>query len=169
MVLNAAGAPTSIAVGAFQGGGFEPQAGQAPPSPPAPPVSYNDVPVLVNYSNATYEPFVVKQIVDVGDDPAVGGRKVLLDGVTPAWGEWTQSDSGERQFVVHQTQQYPGISDPGEGPLPGNYQLQLAAASSPTSSGLSTNDIILISAAVVLAACAVGLPLLLGRRHRPRH
>ena len=70
---------------------------------------YDNVPVFVNYSNARYEPFRVNRIVDVGDDAQFGERKVLLDGVTPAWGVWNESPSGERQFEVHRTQQFPGL------------------------------------------------------------
>ena len=81
----------------------------------------------MRYSNATYEPFRVRQIVDLGDDVQYGGRKVLLDGATPAWGQWTTSPTGERQFEVHRTQQYPGLGDPQEAPLPGDYQMRLAS------------------------------------------
>ena len=74
----------------------------------------------MKYSNATYRLFVVKRIVDVGMDPKVGQQKVLLDGVTPAWGRPMDADaSGERQFEVHQTQQFPGDDEPGRGPLAG--------------------------------------------------
>ena len=65
--------------------------------------------------NRTYEPFRVQRIVDVGNDSQYGERKVLLDGVTPAWGEWKQTPSGERQFEVHRTQQFPGLDEPREG------------------------------------------------------
>ena len=132
----------------------------------------NDVPVQVKYSNATYKPFVVKKIVDVGMDPAVGEQKVLLDGVTPAWGQWVQGENGERQFEVHKTQQFPGLDDaPSEGPLPGDYQLQLASASEPAKSGHNTKDLLLIGGAglvLVLGLGAIVLNVVLGRRH-PRH
>jgi hypothetical protein len=130
---------------------------------------YDDVPVQVRYSQATYEPFRVGRIIDMGDDPQFGERKVLLDGATPAWGEWTQTPGGERQFEVHKTQQFPGLSDPQEAPLPGDYQLKLASAESP--SGLSGRDIALYVAAGVTVALgfgAIGLALFLGRR-RARH
>ncbi|MBV9513019.1 MAG: hypothetical protein JO280_03095 [Mycobacteriaceae bacterium] len=172
MVLNAAGVPTSVAVGTMYGGGYEPVDGEPPPAPPPPPVTYNDVPVQVQYSNATYQPFVVHQIVDAGMDSAVGEEKVLLDGVTPAWGEWVQGDNGQRQFEVHKTQQFPGLDDaPGEGPLPGDYQLQLTSAGKPAQSGLSTRDLLLIGGAgivLLLAAGAILLNVMLGRR-QPRH
>lgn len=169
MVLNAAGVPTNAAVGTLLGGGYLPGPGQPPPSPP-PVVKYNDVPVQVKYSNATYRPFVVKRIVDVGMDPKVGQQKVLLDGVTPAWGQWTQNENGERQFEVHQTQQFPGLDEPSEGPLPGDYQLQLASSESPAG-GFSSRDVLLIAAAAVVATLGLGaiiLPIFLGRR-RARH
>ena len=173
MVLDAAGVATSVAVGTMYGGGYVPAPGEPPPPPPPPPVTYDDVPVQVQYSEATYQPFVVHQIVDAGMDPAVGEEKVLLDGVTPAWGVWQQNDNGDRMFVVHKTQQYPGMDDPpGEGPLPGDYPLQLASASKPASSGLSTKDLLLIGAAclvLVLGAGAIILNVVMGRRRQPRH
>jgi hypothetical protein len=94
---------------------------------------------------------------------------VLLDGVTPAWGEWKQTETGERQFEVHKTQSFPGMEEPHEGPLPGDYPMQLVSASAP--SGLSTKDVVLIGAAVVVALLGVGaivLTIFLGRR-RPHH
>ena len=88
MLLNAVGIPANVAVGCFFGGGYDPGPGQPPPAPPPRVVRYDDVPVVVKYTNAVYEPFRVQKIVDVGDDPHIGERKVLLDGVTPAWGVW---------------------------------------------------------------------------------
>jgi hypothetical protein len=111
----------------------------------------------------------VGRIIDVGDDVRFGERKVLLDGATPAWGVWTQTPSGERQFEVHRTQQFPGLDDPQEAPLPGDYHMVLASDNS--SSGLTARDIYLIVAAgviVVLGFGAIGLAFFLGRR-RPRH
>jgi hypothetical protein len=164
-LVNAAVATAAnVAVGSFFGGGFVPAFGQ--PLPPPPPVlRYDNVPVLVNYSNARYEPFRVRRVVDVGDDPRFGERKVLLDGATPAWGVWTQTSSGERQFEVHKTQQYPGLDDPQEAPLPGDYQLRLASDEIPA--GTSGRDVFLYVAAGVtvgLGFGAIALALLLGRR-----
>jgi hypothetical protein len=159
----------NVAVGSFFGGGYVPAFGLPLPPPPPPVLRYDNVPVQVRYSNATYEPFRVRRIVDVGDDSRFGERKVLLDGATPAWGEWTQTPSGERQFEVHKTQQFPGLDDPQEAPLPGDYNLRLA--SDETSSGLSARDIFLYVAAGVTVALgfgAIALALLLGRR-RPQH
>ena len=167
VVLNPVGKPTNVAAGSFIGGGYVPEPGQPPPAPP-PVKRYDDVPVQVKYTNATYKPFRVQKIVDIGDDPNVGERKVLLDGVTPAWGVWKQNDTGERQFEVHKTQQFPGLDDPQEAPLPGDYQIQLASDSS---SGLSTKDVFLIAAAAVVAMLGLGaivLTIFLGRR-RPHH
>jgi hypothetical protein len=136
-------------------------------------VPYDNVPVQVQYTDATYQPFVVNRVVDVGDDPAVGERKVLLDGVTPAWGVWTTNSDGQRQFEVHKTQQFPGMDDPpGEGPLPGDYQMQLASSSKPASPGLSTTDLLLIGGAVVVLALGIGaiaLNVMMGRRRPHRH
>ena len=169
LVNAAAQTAVNVAVGSFFGGGYVPAFGLPLPPPPPPVLRYDNVPVLVNYSNARYEPFRVRRIVDVGDDPRFGERKVLLDGATPAWGVWTQTASGERQFEVHKTQQYPGLDDPQEAPLPGDYQLRLA--SDETSSGMSGRDIFLYVAAgatVALGFGAIALALLLGRR-RPQH
>ena len=161
-VVNTA---TAVAVGAFFGGGYYPGYGMPPPPPPPPVVRYDNVPVQVRYSNATYQPFRVQRIVDVGQDAVIGARKVLLDGVTPAWGEWKQMPTGERMFEVNKTQQFPGLDQPSEGPLPGDYNLQLASDSSPTA--MEPKTVYMIVAAVVLAALAVGAVLwsmMLGRR-----
>jgi hypothetical protein len=136
MIVDSLGQLKDVAVGSF--------------SSRLPPDIYTNVPVVVNYRDVTYKPIVVNQITDVGEDPSVGERKVLLDGATPAWGIWTQTATGERQFVVHKTQQFPGIDAPAEGPLPGNYRL--LAANEP----LSTANVLLIVAAAVVAALALG-------------
>ena len=167
LVNAAVDTAVNVAVGSFFGGGYYPGIGL--PLPPPRVLRYDNVPVLVRYSHATYEPFRVRRIVDVGDDFRFGERKVLLDGATPAWGVWTQTLSGERQFEVHRTQQFPGLDDPQEAPLPGDYQLRLA--SDETSSGLSARDTLLYVAAGVTVALgfgAIALALMLGRR-RPQH
>jgi hypothetical protein len=156
---------TDVAVGTFFGGGYYPGVGLPLPPPPPPLLRYNNVPVQVRYDQDVYQPFRVNQIVDVGEDSVYGEHKVLLDGATPAWGEWTQNGNGERQFEVHRTQQYPGLDEPGQGPLPGNYQLSLASDDS--SSSLSKRDVYLMVAAVsmgVLSLGAVLLSLAVGRR-----
>ncbi|WP_263991886.1 hypothetical protein [Mycolicibacterium moriokaense] len=163
---NVAQAVSNIAVGSFFGGGYYPGVGMPPPPPPPPVLRYDNVPVLVNYSNARYEPFRVRQIVDVGDDAQFGERKVLLDGVTPAWGVWAEGPGGERTFEVHRTQQFPGLGAPAEGPLPGDYRLRLASDQAPTG-GLSGRDIFLMVSAGVIGTLgfgAIGLAFFLGRR-----
>jgi hypothetical protein len=167
--LNAFGIPIDMAVGNFFGGGFDPGPGLPPPPPPPPVITKTDVPVKVKYTNAEYNPIRVKKVVDVGPDPVVGETKVLLDGVAPAWGVWKQGETGEREFEVHKTQSFPGMEEPAEGPLPGDYPLQLVSNSEPT--GLGAKDVALIGGAVVVALLAVGaivFTIFLGRRH-PRH
>jgi hypothetical protein len=166
VVLNAANLAADVAVGSFFGGGIIPPVG-VPFVPPPPLLSYDNVPVQVRYSNATYQPFRVNRIVDLGDDAQYGGRKVLLDGATPAWGQWTTAANGERQFEVHRTQEYPGLGDPQEAPLPGDYQMRLA---SDESANVDHTQMYLMAAAGVIAGLgfgALGLALYLGRR-RPQ-
>jgi hypothetical protein len=167
VAANVAQTLTNIAVGSFFGGGYFPTAGMAFPAPP-PVLRYDNVPVFVNYAEAQYQPFRVRQIVDVGDDPQFGERKVLLDGATPAWGVWTQTSTGERQFEVHRTQQFPGLDAPAQGPLPGDYKLRLLSDSAPTG-GLTGRDIFLMVAAGVIGTLgfgAIGLAFFLGRRRQ---
>jgi hypothetical protein len=170
IVTNTINQAVNVAVGSFFGGGYYPGIGLPLPPPPPPLFRYDNVPVQVRYSNnQVYQPFRVQRIVDVGDDRQYGERKVLLDGVTPAWGEWKQTPTGERQFEVHRTQQFPGLDEPREGPLPGDYQLRLASDESPA--GFVGRDLFLLATAVVLGAlslAAVGWAVLLGRR-RARH
>jgi len=114
--LNPFGIPMDVAVGNFFGGGFYPGPGLPPPPPRPPVITKTNVPVQVKYANATYEPIRVKKVVDVGPDPSVGGEhKVLFDGVAPAWGQRIQTETGERQFEVHKTQEFPGMEAPAEG------------------------------------------------------
>jgi len=165
IVANAVNTAVNVAVGSFFGGGYYPGFGLPLPPPPPPVYRYDNVPVQVRYSDAVYEPFRVRRIVDVGDDAQYGGRKVLLDGVTPAWGQWTQTQSGERLFEIHKTQQFPGLEAPQEGQLPGDYQLRLASDESPA--GMDAKTVYLVVVAMVLAAMslgAVGWSVMLGRR-----
>ncbi|MDT5214166.1 MAG: hypothetical protein QOK18_2405 [Mycobacterium sp.] len=169
VVANAANQAVNVAVGSFFGGGYYPGYGAPFPPPPPPVLRYDNVPVQVRYPQATYEPFRVQRIVDVGDDAQYGERKVLLDGVTPAWGEWTQTPTGERQFEVHKTQQFPGLDQPGEGPLPGDYQLRLA--SDEGRPGMDARSIYLGALAGALAVMSLGAvawSVMLGRR-RSQH
>jgi hypothetical protein len=164
-MANVAADVVNVAVGTIFGGGYLPAVG-LPFVPPPPLLSYDNVPVQVRYSNATYEPFRVRQIVDVGDDVQYGGRKVLLDGATPAWGQWVTSPTGERQFEVHRTQQYPGLGDPQEAPLAGDYQMRLA---SDESANVDRTQMYLMAAAGVIAGLgfgALGLVFYLGRRRQ---
>jgi len=165
VVANAANQAVNVAVGSFFGGGYYPGYGAPFPPPPPPVLRYDNVPVQVRYPQATYEPFRVQRIVDVGDDAQYGERKVLLDGVTPAWGEWTQTPTGERQFEVHKTQQFPGLDQPGEGPLPGDYQLRLA--SDEGRPGMDAKSIylgVVAGALAVMSLGAVAWSVMLGRR-----
>ena len=168
VVLNAVNTAVNVAVGSFFGGGYVPAVGLPLPPPPPPLLRYDNVPVQVRYSQAVYEPFRVQRIIDVGDDRVYGERKVLLDGATPAWGVWTQSATGERQFEVHRTQQFPGLEAPGEVPLPGDYKLRLAAEESSSLDGTRNLLVGLAGAVVLLGVGALGLCALLGRR-RPQH
>ena len=166
-VVDTLGTAVDVAVGSFFG--YYPGPYLAPPPPPPPLLTYNDVPVVVNYRDASYEPFTVRRIVDVGDDAQYGERKVLLDGATPAWGVWSQTPDGQRQFVVHKTQQLPGMDDPQEGPLPGEYQLRLA---SNPSSGITPKALfIMVADAVIatLALCAAAAFVVSRRRSRASH
>ncbi|WP_319446438.1 MULTISPECIES: hypothetical protein [unclassified Mycobacterium] len=165
VVANAANQATNVAVGSFFGGGYYPGYGAPLPPPPPPVLRYDNVPVQVRYPQATYQPFRVQRIVDVGDDAQYGERKVLLDGVTPAWGEWTQTPAGERQFEVHKTQQFPGLDEPGTGPLPGDYQLRLA--SDEARPGMDPKSIylgVVAGALAVMSLGAVAWSVMLGRR-----
>lgn len=165
VVVNAVNTAVNVAVGSFFGGGYYPGVGMPLPPPPLPVLSYANVPVQVRYSDAVYQPFRVQRIVDAGDDAQYGERRVLLDGVTPAWGQWTQSPSGERQFEVHRTQQFPGLDEPREAPLPGDYNMQLVNEQK----GLENPNKALTIAAVtcgLLSLGAVGLSVYIGRRRR---
>ncbi|WP_029115186.1 hypothetical protein [Mycobacterium sp. URHB0044] len=170
-INTAVNTAVNVAVGSFFGGGYFPGIGLPLPPPPPPVWRYDNVPVQVRYSNNNvYEPFRVQRIVDVGNDSQYGERKVLLDGVTPAWGEWTQNAAGERQFEIHKTQQFPGLDEPREGPLPGDYQLRLASDQS-ASDGFTSRDVYLMASAGVLGLLSLGAVLwavMLGRR-RTQH
>ena len=168
-VNTAVNTAANVAVGSFFGGGYYPGYGLPLPPPPPPVLRYDNVPVQVRYPQAVYQPFRVQRIVDVGPDARYGEHKVLLDGVTPAWGEWTQNAAGERQFEIHKTQQFPGLEEPSAGPLPGDYRLRLAADEN---DGMDPKSIYLVVVAGVLAAMslgAVGWSVLLGRRNRATH
>jgi hypothetical protein len=164
LVLDAAGDAIDAAVGSFFGGGYDP--GWGLPQPPPPLTTYDDVPVAVDYPDATYDPFMVNQVVDAGPDPQYGEDKVLLDGVTPVWGDWAQTPDGQREFDVHKTQQFPGLDTPAPGPLPGDYQLHLANKTS----SMPARDVYGVAAAAVVATAGVcaAVALTLSRRRRRR-
>jgi hypothetical protein len=151
LVLDSVGRLQDVAVGNMYSG--------------PPPESETRIPVVVDYSGVRYKPITVGELTDLGEDPDVGERKVLLDGSTPAWGKWTQNSTGERQFEVHKTQQFPGIDAPAEGPLPGDYKLVAASESLPSTSGL------LILVAVLIAALALGalIARVVRSKQRSRH
>jgi len=100
VVVNAINTVVNVAVGSFFGGGIVPAlidgvaAVAGLPAPSWSIMRYNNVPVQVRYDQATYQPFRVAQVVDIGNDVQYGERKVLLDGVTPAWGQWVQTPTG---------------------------------------------------------------------------
>ena len=105
VVLNAANLAADVAVGTFFGGGLSRVSGRRSC-------------LRLRCCAMTTSPFrsgtrtqpairSASAVVDLGDDVQYGGRKVLLDGATPAWGQWTTSPTGERQLEVHRTQQYP--------------------------------------------------------------
>jgi len=169
LLANPVGTAANVAVGSFFGGGYDPAEFPTPPPPPPPLVSYDNVPIVVSYPQATYEPFRVRQVVDVGDDAAYGEHKVLLDGVTPVWGQWTQAPDGQRQFEVHKTQRFPGLEDPQPGPLPGDYQLRLASTAP---AGLTARDVYVIAGSAVVVALAITWGAAFGHtrwRRRTRH
>jgi hypothetical protein len=166
VLLDAAGQAADVAVGSFFGGGYDPGDGLLPPPPP-PLQTYNDVPIAVDYPNASYDPFLVSQVVDAGPDPQYGEDKVLLDGVTPVWGDWTQTPDGQREFDVHKTQQFPGLDAPAPGPLPGGYQLHLASKPSPE---IPARDVFVVASSAVVATlglCAA-VAFAVARRRRRR-
>jgi hypothetical protein len=147
LVLDAAGEAVDAAVGSFFGGGYDPGDGLLPPPPP-PLVTYDDVPVAVDYPDANYDPFLVNQVVDAGPDPQYGEDKALLDGVTPVWGDWTQTPDGQREFDVHKT-------------------LHLASKASP---GTPARDLYIVAASAVVATSGLSaaVALAISRRRRRR-
>ncbi|WP_428339109.1 hypothetical protein [Mycobacterium sp.] len=157
------GEPDQVTAGVINGGGRDPGPDQPPPPPPPVPTEYPNACVAVHYSNAQYKPFIVRKIVEVGDDPQYGEHKVLLDGVTPAWGAWTQSaDCGpdsevHNQFEVHKTQSLPGVDEPKEAPLAGGYPMQLASYSNSSAFSIFTVLAALIIAALLLGAVLVAI------------
>ena len=163
---NDSGAPDRVSAAVLVGGGHDPGAGLPLPPPPPPPAESNNVCVLVNYTHVHYKPFVVRKLVDVGNDPQYGGHKVLLDGVTPAWGHWTapSADCATR-FEVNKTQPLPGLNEPTEAALPGGYPMQLASYSPPSGFNVWPALTAAVIAALVLGAILVAITL--ARQKRP--
>jgi hypothetical protein len=153
------GEPDQVAGGVINGGGHDPGPDQPSPPDPMAPTESEDVCVVVHYQDAQYRPFIVRKVVDMGDDPQYGERKVLLDGVTPAWGAWTQSAECGTRFEVHRTQQLPGVDEPKQVPLPGGYPMQLASHES-----ASSLDIFAVLAALIIAALMLVAVLVAIRR-----
>jgi hypothetical protein len=163
----ASGPPTNVSVGSFSGGGFQPAPGQPPPQKPAHLNTIKNALVQVKFDRGTSEPVRVSSLTDLGKDPAAKNTtKVLLDEEIPAWGEWSKTPKGEALFVINETQLLPGVSRPGQNPLPG-YDIKLAASQQPAS-WISRHSTILIVVAIavgVLVLAAVAL-IVVPRRRR---
>jgi hypothetical protein len=109
VVKDPSGPIRQVSVGSFTGGG-----------PKATPLTtLKNVLVKLNYPNGSSQPFRVKTLADLGDDSAIGARRVLIDGAVSAWGQWSKSPNGEQQFVITKTLQLPGLAAPSAAPLPG--------------------------------------------------
>ncbi|RAV18120.1 hypothetical protein DQP55_01155 [Mycolicibacterium sp. GF69] len=162
-----AGKPVQVSTGSFSGGGYRPAPGQPPPAKPKPPTTFKDVLVQLKYKDGVSKPFRVATLADLGDDPSVGGHRVLLDGETPAWGTWNQTAGGERLFEVTNTQQLPGLSSPSQSPLPG-YEVQLTSSDAAAPAERTWVEPVAIAAAVagVVAIGAVLFFVLSGRRRK---
>ncbi|MFV9634862.1 hypothetical protein [Mycobacterium neumannii] len=161
------GKPVTVSTGSFSGGGYQPAPGQPPPPKPKPPTTFKNVLIQLKYKDGESKPFRVKTLADLGDDPSVGGHRVLLDEETPAWGRWTKTGGGERLFEITSTQQLPGLVAPSQGPLPG-YQVQLTSNETAAPAQDTWVKPVAIGAAVagVLAIGAVVYLLLSGRRRK---
>ncbi|MDG4667581.1 hypothetical protein [Mycobacterium sp. 236(2023)] len=151
------GAVNTVTVGNFTGGG---------PAPHGPaPQPQRNVWVQLTYSTGTSQPFRVTTLTDLGEDSAVGGHRVLIDGTVSAWGDWSKNADGSQQFEVTKTDQLPGLSPPAEAPLPG-YNVALAASESATKSGVMKVLPWVALAAGGLGLGSVGGALLIGRCRR---
>jgi outer membrane biosynthesis protein TonB len=157
----------TASVGSFSGGGYVPKPGQPPPPKPAALQSFENLLVQLQYAKGSSKPFRVKHLTDLGDDPAVGARRVLLDYEIPAWGQWSKTGSGERLFAISKTDLLPGLTSPSEGKLPG-YNVQLAADQKPASASHSWGVWlwVAIAAAGVVGVGAVIVAFLLVRRRK---
>ena len=151
-VANVAADVVNVAVGTIFGGGFVPGVGVPFVAPP-PLLTYDNVPVQVRYSNATYEPFRVNQIVDVGDDVQYGGRKVLLDGATPGGGNGRLRRPGSGSSRCTALSSTPGSAIRKRRRCPGDYQMRLASDESAT---VDRTQMYLVAAAGVIAGLGFG-------------
>jgi hypothetical protein len=166
---NVLGLFIDVAVGNFFGGGYAPPPGVPPPPDPRPVRALTAVPVQMKYATTESQPIVVRTLVDVGADPTLGGaHKVLLDGATPAWGEWKHNDDGVAQFEIHKTQRLPGLEAPAEGPLPGYPDIRLVNTAIPTGHHGGSAPAV-VAAAAGVAVGAIGTALILTTRRRPQH
>ena len=158
--------PTTVSVGSFSGGGFQPKPGQAPPKKPAGLKTIKNALVQVKFASGTSDPFRVSMLNDLGKDPAVNNAtKVLLDGEIPAWGQWTKTAKGENLFQITETQLLPGVKPPGQDPIPG-YKVTLVASEHSTN-WFEKNKTLLIgvgAGAGVLALTLIGVFVLRRRR-----
>jgi len=162
----ASGPPTNVSVGSFSGGGFQPAPGQAPPQKPVKLNTTKNALVQVKFDRGTSEPFRVSSLTDLGKDPsAKNTTKVLLDEEIPAWGEWSKTSTGEALFVITTTQLLPGVSRPGQEPLPG-YNIKLAAAEQSTSWFSKNSTILIIAGVGVLALVAAIVLFVVPKRRR---
>jgi hypothetical protein len=167
---NVLGLFIDAAVGNFFGGGYAPAPGMAPPSDPRPVRTLSGVPVRMRYSTTESAPVVVRTLVDVGNDPTLGGEhKVLLDGATPAWGEWKHNDDGTAQFEIHQTQLLPGLAAPTEGPLPGYQDIRLVSTAVSTARDDGPVGVAAVAALLGLAVGVIGTAVVVTVRRRPQH
>lgn len=159
------GKPVTVSAGSFTGGGYQPAPGQPPPVKPKQPTAFENVLVQLKYNDGVSKPFRVKTLADLGDDPSVGGHRVLLDGETPAWGTWTKTAGGERLFEVTSTQQLPGLSQPSQSPLPG-YQVQLTSNAAAPAENTWVKPLVIVAAIAGVLAIGAVVFVVLSRRRR---
>ncbi|MGV0714130.1 hypothetical protein ABQE93_01875 [Mycolicibacterium sp. XJ662] len=157
------GAPVKVSIGSFSGGGYVPAPGQPAPQKPPQLQTLHNVLVRIKYTNEASQPFRVKQLTDLGNDPQVGARKVLLDEETPAWGQWAKAPNGERMFVITKSQELPGITAPAESPLPG-YDVALVNTEAGPASSWTTVAVVAAAGCGALGLAAIALFLFLNRR-----
>ena len=161
------GKPVTVSTGSFTGGGYKPAPGQPPPAKPAPLSTFKNVLVQLKYNDKLSKPFRVKTVADLGDDPTVGGHRVLLDNETSVWGTWTKTAGGERLFEVTSTNQLPGLTQPSQGPVAG-YQVQLTSSEESTAAPAKKSWVkpVIIVAAVAGVLVIGGIAFLLAGRRR---